>query len=327
MNHQRFDNILAERARACMENIPVSINGHFGDPFQTDQWDNTLYKLKYLKSQNYKGEIEVSTKSIITDEQVEELYSINPNLWIFCGVTGLNEGIGISLEDRFDNYLRICRKMEHTVLNIRPLIPGKNDNMDTISPIIDVVAKGREMLKHGGYLNPNDAARGKSKYEDLKLLIKEYSTKVGVHDAPRCASMVSDITGRTNQTFAQTDPTNLDVLSALGYKYELTNENYVKLTGFQDGNTITKGDVSFTKILVQSSRVLDNQTDTHIYMQLKGPEGQYLACTSSWFHWAREVPCSMNCWYCHVRPGTSIYFDVGDSGCSPIDLYKHIFEQ
>lgn len=327
MEQNVFDTNLKAKARLCMANIPVSINGHYGDPFQADQWDNTLYKLKYLRDQDYKGEIEVSTKSIITKQQVDELYDINPNLWIFCGVTGLNEGEGISLQDRFDNYLRICRKMEHTVLNIRPLIPGKNDSMNVISPIIDVVAQGRKMLKHGGYLNPNDAAKGKSKYEDLKQDIKKYCMSVGVHDAPRCASMVSDVTGRTNQTFDEYDPINLDVLQALGYDFEMTADGYVKLLGFKNSDVVTKGDVSFTKIIVQSSHVLDNQSDTHIYMQMKGPDGQYLACTSSWYHWAREVPCAIKCWYCHVRPGTSIYFDVGDSGCSPLDLYTYIFEK
>lgn len=316
---------LKERARICMENIPVSINGHYGDPFQPDQWDNTLSKLRYLKKQNYKGEIEVSTKSIITNEQIEELCDVNPNLWIFCGVTGLNEGVGITLKDRFDNYLRICNKMEHTVLNIRPLIPGKNDSMAILSPIIDVCAQGRKMLKHGGYLNPNDAAKGKSKYEGLKQEIKNYCKIVGVHDAPRCACMVSDVTGRTNQTFDDNDPVNIDVLRALGYQCVISANGYVQLLGFKDSSVVTKGDVSFAKIIVQSSHVLDNQTDSHIYLQLKGPEGQYLACTSSWFHWAREVPCAMKCWYCHVRPGTSIYFDVGDSGCSPIDLFNYLF--
>lgn len=321
-----MDEMLRTKIKRCLENIPVSINGHYGDPLQGTQWDNTLEKLKYLRDQEYRGEIEISTKSIITEDQVERLFSINPNLWIMCGITGLNEGIGISLQDRFQNYLRICSKFKNTVLNIRPLIPGKNDSMTVLRPIIDVASQGRRLLKHGGYLNPNDALKGKSKYEGLKREIHDYCKMVGVNDGPRCSSIVSDVTGRVNATFSDNVPRNLDVLEALGYNFEITENGYVRLTGFQGSGVVTKGDVSFVKIIVQSSHVLDNQNDTHIYMSMKGPQGQYLACTSSWFHWAREVPCELKCWYCHVRPGTSIYFDVGDSGCSPVDLYSSLFK-
>lgn len=319
----KIDGLLQKKLLCVMENIPVSINGHYGDPLQPDQWDNTLHKLKCLKQQNYKGEVELSTKWIINDEQIDQLYEINPNLWIFCGVTGLGEGEGISLEERFDNYLRICRKMKNTILNIRPIIPGKNDSIEVLKPIIDTVAKGNGFLKHGGYLDPNVSIE-KVKYEQLKNEIREYASSLGVKDAPRCNAVVSEITGKVCSSYEEAEPTNLDVLKALGFKFEMTEDNYVKLLGYDGSDIVTKGEVSFARIVVQSSRVLDNWTDSHIYLQMKGPEEQYLACTSSWFHWAREVDCKVNCWYCHVRPGTKIYFDVGDSGCSPIDLYNHI---
>lgn len=116
----------------------------------------------------------------------------------------------------------------------------------------------------------------------------------------------------------------MDVLAALGFDFEVVDGN-VRLLGFEDSGKVTKGDVSFAKLIVESSRVEDNWSDPHQYMQVKGPQGQVMVCTSSWFHWAREVQCIVNCWYCHVRPGTEIYFEAGDSGCSPVDLYDHLF--
>ena len=324
MNKKVLSKELSEKVRSCLENIPVTINTHFGDPFQPDQWENTVYKLRYLKKQNYKGEIEVSTKWILTDEQIEELYNINPNIWIFCGVTGLNEVEGISIEERYDNYLRICKKFKKTVLNVRPLIPGKNDSMDVLKPIIDVVSKGRGYMKHGGYLNPYDAHSKKTKYDSLKVQIREYCAQVGVNDVPRCTCIVSDVTGRVCTTYSENEPVNLDVLEALGFHYVI-DDGYVKLMGFNDSNEITKGDVSFARLIIQSSKIRDNWTKPTVNMQMKGPKGQMIFCTSSWFHWAREVQCMVNCYYCHVRPGTPIFIESGDSGCSPIDLYDMLF--
>lgn len=321
------DSELKKRIRSCLENLPLTINTHFGDPFQPNQWENTLDKIRYLKGQNYQGEIEVSTKWIITDEQIDELYAINPDIWIICGITGINEVKGITQEDRFDNYLRICRKFKKTILNVRPLIPGINDSMEILTPIIEVAAKGRKLLKHGGYLNPNSFENRKTKYDDLKREIHALCEKLGVNDGPRCSCLVTDVTGKVNSTFEESSPVNLDILEALGYDFEYA-DGCVTLTGYHGSNIVTKGDVSFARLIVLSSHVANNWNDPHVYIQMKGPDGQTMVCTSSWLHWAREVPCMVNCFYCHVRPENPIIesFEAGDTGCSPIDLYAFLFE-
>lgn len=313
------------RARDCLSNIPVSINTHYGDPFQPNQWEDTLSKLRYLKSQNYQGEIEVSSKWVISDEQLSELSEINSKLWIFCGITGMNEG-GIPMETRVDNYLRLCKKFPNTVLNIRPLIPGINDSMEILKPIIEVAAKGRKLLKHGGFIDTDHADLGKTKYETLKDEIHLYCKQVGVNDGPKCAVIVSDVTGRVNSTYDNLEPINLDILEAIGYRYTMENGS-VRLLGYGSNNGVTKGDVSFSRLIIQSSRILPNWEDSHIHLSFSGPKDQYLACTSSWFHWAREVNCVVACPYCHVRPGTPVYLYKGDSGCSPLDLYEMFFDK
>lgn len=318
---------LKKRIKTCLENLPLTLNTHFGDPFQPDQWENTLDKVKYLKAQGYKGEIEVSTKWIISDEQIEELYAINPDMWIICGITGINEVEGISIEKRYDNYLRICKKFRKTILNVRPLIPGINDSMEVLTPIIEIAARGRRLLKHGGYLNPQSFNNKKTKYDDLKKEIHGLCEKLGVNDGPRCACIVTDVTGKVNSTFEESAPVNLDILEALGYDFKLENEE-VRLTGYEGSGKVTKGDVSFARLIVESSHVISSWTDPHVYMQMKGPDGQTMVCTSSWLHWAREVECMVNCFYCHVRPSNPIIedFEAGDTGCSPIDLYYYMFE-
>ena len=318
---------LKERIKYCLSNIPISLNTHFGDPFQPDQWANTLEKIKYLKSQGYLGEMEVSTKWIITDEQIEELYAIAPDLWIICGVTGINEVEGISIEERFDNYLRICKRFKKVIINVRPLIPGINNNMEVLTPIIEVAARGNKLLKHGGYANPTSMDNSKTKYDDLKALIHAKCVELGVNDGPKCTCLVTDVTGRVCTTFDELDPTNLDVLEALGFDFVM-DDGYVKLTGYNGSGEVTKGDVSFARFIIQSARIRSEWTDPHAYMQMRGQFGQVLICTSSWFHWAKEVPCMVNCFYCHVRPENPFInaTQAGDTGCSPIDLYEFMFE-
>lgn len=321
------DNELKARIKQCLENLPLTLNTHFGDPFQPNQWNNTIEKVRYLMEQGYKGEIEVSTKWIITEAQIEELHSINPNLWIMCGITGINEVDGITLEDRFDNYLRICKKFPRTVVNVRPLVPGINDSMEILKPIIEVASRGRKLLKHGGYLNPQSFKNKKTTYNELKQEIHELCVKLCVNDGPKCSSIVSSVTDRINSTFSDAVPSNLDVLKTLGYDFEI-HGNEVVLKGYEGSSVVTKGDVSFAKLIVLSSRVANNWNDPHVYMQMKGPDGQVMVCTSSWLHWAREVECMVNCFYCHVRPDNPIIesFEAGDTGCSPIDLYFYMFE-
>ena len=48
MAMKNVDEKLKKKIRKCMENLPLTLNTHFGDPFQPDQWENTLEKLKYL---------------------------------------------------------------------------------------------------------------------------------------------------------------------------------------------------------------------------------------------------------------------------------------
>ncbi len=327
MENKIISSELKSKILNCMSNIPISINTHFGDPFQPDQWENTLQKIQYLKKQGYRGEIEVSTKWILTDEQIDRLYAIAPDMWIICGVTGLDEKKDVTLEERFDHYLRICQKFPKTIINLRPLIPGMNDSMEVLRPIIDVAAKGRRLLKHGGYVNPSSMDNSKTKYDDLKAQIHAYCERVGVNDGPKCTCLVTDVTGRVCTTFSELEPSNLDVLEALGFDFVMENGK-VRLTGFMGSGQVTKGDVSFARFIVQSSRVVNEWTDPHAYMQMKNPDGKVLICTSSWFHWATEVPCMVNCFYCHVRPENPFInaTQAGDTGCSPIDLFHHLFD-
>ncbi len=103
-----------------MENLPLTLNTRFWRSLSAGPVGKYTGKIKISESPELSGEIEVSTKWIITDEQIDELYAIYPDLWIICGITGMNEMPGVSPETRFDNYLRICKKFKKTILNVGP---------------------------------------------------------------------------------------------------------------------------------------------------------------------------------------------------------------
>ena len=48
----------------------------------------------------------------------------------------------------------------------------------------------------------------------------------------------------------------------------------MKLTGFEGSHTVTKGDVSFARLIIESSYILDNWNDPHVYMQMKALTGR-----------------------------------------------------
>ena len=168
---------IKEKAKQCLLHIPVTVNGSFGDAFTPDQWENTLSKLRYLKSQNHRGEVHVSSKYVLTDSQLDELQSIFPDMWVYCGITGLNESTVVSDEERYDHYLRVCRRFPKTVLSIRPVIPGKNDSPEAIDALIKLVKQGRGLMQQGGYKKPDNSQGVRNDNKNFERIIEEKCEK------------------------------------------------------------------------------------------------------------------------------------------------------
>jgi hypothetical protein len=309
----------------CFLNIPITINTNYGDPFQPSQWEDTLNKLKALKRCSYQGEIQIGSKWILSDAQIKELHSVNPKIWFYCGISGINETQRFTLNERFDHYLRVAEFFERTVVTVRPIVPGRNDSIDILLPVIQTVGKGRGLLHHGGYRNPAIKDSKKYGYDELLPELKKACRENNVRDYPKCSCAVADITGRVCPTHSQNQPKNLSVLEAMGYDFELLDDR-VYVSGYKGSDTVHKGDIAFVSHIVQSSLVEKNWNKNSEVLQLSSKSENVLICTSSWFSWSRQLNhCDVGCDYCFAKP--SRWLNPQNLGTNPLDLYREIFRE
>lgn len=309
-----------EKAKQCLLNIPITVNGSFGDAFTPAQWENTLSKLRYLKAQHHQGEVHVSSKYVLTDSQLDELQSIFPDMWIYCGITGLNESTVVSDEERYDHYLRVCKRFPKTVISIRPVIPGKNDSLESVNKLIELAKRGRGLMQQGGFKNIEDIRGLREDDHCFEHIVEEMCKKKGVIITSKCSCMQHLVVGTNCSIHTDKEPENLDVLAAFGFDFDVT-DGIVVVKGFRGSGKITKGDVNFCNHIIQSNRIKREWDHPKQKMQVLGPNGQHIVVTSSFYNWSRQMDsCLINCFYCMARPGAQTSLTAGDFGCSPLDL-------
>ncbi len=318
---------IREAVKDALLRLPIAVNTNYGDAFQPSQWDNTIEKLEKLKADGHQGEVMISSKWALSDEQIAELHAVNPNVWLAIGLNGTDETPRFSMEERIDAYLRVCQTFDRVFLTLRPIIPGRNNTMDVLLPMVEVAARGNKILHHGGFRDPYTPGYKKYVYPELRAELEAACAERGVKCFPKTCCLVADYKGIPCPTCSDSEPQHVDVLRALGYQLEMDENGAVRLLGFRGGDVVTKGDVCFARHICQTARVSRTQNDYHEKMSMTGPDGQTLICTSGWFGWSREwYACEIGCDYCFVRPGLPIHYDAGDAGCSPLDLYNHLVE-
>lgn len=151
-----YDNNLAPtEVHPILENIPVSINNYFGDPFL--QYDDTLKKLEHLESKKHKGIVCIITKSEIKREQLDKLKSFDLNLHILYSVCNTSNFDGPSYDKRIQTLQRIVEKGLNVSLEFRPLINGINDNSENIENILKNAKElGIKDLAYGGLMGTKE---------------------------------------------------------------------------------------------------------------------------------------------------------------------------
>ncbi len=306
MNYQIFEPLMK---------LPVAINSSFGDAFQPSQWNDTINKLKSLKATSHKGPIMIGSKYIISDSQLEQLKKINKNLWLFIAITGLNESDMFSFNDYKKFYLRACSHFENVVCAIRPIINGQNDTMKKILPIIQLVSKGNKMLTYTGYRNPK--IPGSPKYSDIKLFnnIEKACSEYGVTTKQKCSCIVSEKTNRACWVHSTGTPKNLELLKLLGYNFTII-EKSIKVLDYNGNPNITKGDISFIKMICESSLVSGQIKSYSEILSLK-IDKKPLVATSSWFNWSRQTICDIDCFYCFANYNSKVRIDLPEFGTNP----------
>lgn len=307
---KRYTDILSE--------IPVSINSNYGDAFQPTQWDDTINKLQKLSESSHKGPVMIGSKYIISDLQLQELKNINPDVWIFISITGIENSCRFSFSEYCDYYKRACKILKNVVCVIRPIIPLRNDKHSILLPIIEMTAQGRKMLTYGGFKDPKADGSPQYRNEDLFSWIENECRKRSICCTEKTVCLVNEINHTNCFHHCKTMPINLDIISDFGYNYEFDGEKII-VSGWNGISKVTSGDISFIKMLCKSSLVVPKHLYKSLVLSIKLGDTP-LVCTSSWFNWATQKHCVVKCDYCFAGENVDTRIDLDYYGCNPIDL-------
>ena len=130
------------------QNVPVSINNLYGDPFFPLQTENTFEKLESLKKTSHKGIVSIITKSQINDDIAKRLSEYNKFLKIvvFVSISGLpqkrekNKPYECTNGNRYET-LRLCKQYNiPAIAYVRPFIPPYNTSRECIESIFKSVS-------------------------------------------------------------------------------------------------------------------------------------------------------------------------------------------
>lgn len=315
-----MDNMMStELTRRALNSLPLSLNTAYGDAFQANQLDDTLSKVADVAESGFGGVTMIGTKHPVGSWYLQKLASLKPDLWVFLAITNLGESRKYALDDYFLFYHELCQIFTNVVCAVRPIIPGRNDSIEHILPIIDVAASGARLLTYTGYRDPSVPGSPKAQFYELAQVIRSESENRGVFAAEKCACVLAHVSGSPCRVHSDGWPQSLEALGCLGYEWKVEGDS-ICLVGFEGSDFVSKGDLSFARLLTGSGRMEAKLSSPSEIMQMRGPNGEPLVATSSFFDWARQKACHLSCDYCfaNTKKGYGILLD--SFGVNPLSL-------
>ncbi|WP_349944467.1 hypothetical protein ABFV83_13175 [Lacrimispora sp. BS-2] len=271
--------------------IPVSINNAYGDPLTDIQIMDTYDKINKLYENNMR--MSLCTKAVPSKEVYEILKTLPSDLkkmmFFQYSLTALDEG-GYSFKEREEAIYRLYEILGQVTLMIRPVIPGKNDNIEDMTKIIQVASKtGRQVILGGIHDENKRKVLDEKFYEKVINLCQEYGveyfnkTSCAAANQFQCDCWMHDLG----------TPINLEILDFLEYDYYIKNDRVVL-------RQATTGDLNFVKIITKSKPYTERLLNNYNILSFKINDN-ILECTSSWFSWSNNISCKIACDYCIIR--------------------------
>lgn len=302
---------MKDKVKAMFDRAPVSINCQQGDPFQKTQWENTKEKILEMNICKHKGPVAVITKSIITDEQIEWMnrYITDINFFIYFSITGLQEKYTLDvILERFKYVSEHCaqNKRIRPITFIRPIIPGKNDKVQMLKPIIETAAcysagkaiifRGYKDVENGETpvpLNPNFV-------EDFRKACSE-SGAVILNKSRELVAFSGVDTVMADDPLSE-EETN-EFLRFVGYDWmEVNSDGDIIRT---NDRRLTKGDIHFIQMFTKRKVIVPdiNYESLRSLLSIDLFGKKNIDATSSWLGWGENRPCAIGCPYCiaHVK--------------------------
>jgi hypothetical protein len=305
--------MVTELGTALADNVPVSINDTYGDPFIVEQLPNTIMKADALQTQ--KRPIAIFTKAPYRDDIVDGLRRVaeNPMVIPFYSLTGLNEG-GYTPENRRRMIDVIHEVFGRVVILTRPIIADRNDDPQTLRMIVDVAADTSKLLVLGGL---HDKHKKKRLKEDVETTLVRMCDDAGVRSFHKSSCCGAYMYGQDCWIHDIGDPENLDVVDALGYRYTISNDNRIVL------RTATTGDLNFLRIVTRSEVYAEEIVSNYNLLSINTGDQKYES-TSSWFAWARNIDTCVGCNYCIILQIEYLKKSLVAIGTHPREIMAHV---
>ncbi|RWQ71103.1 radical SAM protein [Bacillus cereus] len=271
------------------DNIPMSVNDTYGDPFIIEQVDNTIRKLKILW--DHKAPIAIFTKAPFNKEVLEKLKEIknHPMVIVMYSLTGLNEA-GYSFENRVSFIKELKKIFNNVVILTRPIIKGRNDDDETLQKIVDVAKEHCGHLVLGGLHDPYKNKKIESSVEERMI---EMCDKAGVKSFHKSSCCAAYIKGMSCWMHDMGEPINLNVAEQLGYKFDVVNNNVIL-------ERASTGDLNFLRMLTRANIYSKEIISNYNLLTIKTGNQKYES-TSSWFAWAENIETCLDCDYCIIK--------------------------
>ena len=304
----------------ALPRLPVGVNCQFGDPFQPNQEPNTLAKLRALEAAGHQGAVALITKWAVSDSTLCEIAQLDLDLFLFYSITGLRESSLQTQEQTLLSYLSACRILpqQRVAIMVRPIIPGRNDNLPALAPILDAAQQGQGLLVARGF---RDRAWQLLTNQEFMNTLAQDSDRRGLRVFHRTVCLVNTVHATACRLHGSiVDEDGLAVSTALGYDISLQTDpatDRCSVIVSAGSERLSMGDVHFVQILTGAETSCSNPISSNQLTHVKGPGGIALDCSSSWFTYARVTPCQVACFYCETAYRPRVW---GEVGCVPSAL-------
>ena len=293
--------------KTVWDQLPLSVNDTYGDPYFAPQVDNTVEKLNQLR--NHQSPVATFTKAPYDKNVINKLAAVRDvrPLVLYYSLTGMNEG-GISFESRLQMIDALQQTFQRPVVVFtRPIIAGKNDDDVTLLRLAHAAQKSGYLVLGGLH----DKYRRKHIKKSVEERLIGFCDELGVKSFYKTCCAAAHLQGVKCWMHDLGKPQHTDVVAKLGYKFSIVDSK-IEL------ETASTGDLNFLRMLTRSEVGAKHIVSNYNVLSLSTTE-KILEAHSSWTPWSKNLSQCIGCGYCIILQIEYLMKKQIEIGMSPLD--------